>query len=81
MTDQSDPVQQRGVCGRCYAGIDEVGVEVLDTNCRERPEMMGALGMYHCPDCGAMVLGGYPHPLMCRVCLERRHPHFDLIPE
>jgi hypothetical protein len=35
------------------------------------------LGMYHCPDCGAMVLGGIVHPQMCRSCIERRHPRFD----
>jgi len=25
-------------------------------------ETFGPIGMYHCPDCGAMVLAGYPHP-------------------
>lgn len=63
-----------GMCGRCY---DE-GVETYPSaNCSERPEERINLGMYHCPDCGAMVLGGYPHPDICFLCLTRTHPSFD----
>jgi hypothetical protein len=63
------------ICGRCYAE----GAEVFPANCAERPEALRGLplGMYHCPDCGAMVLAGLPHPPLCRPCLERRHPAFD----
>lgn len=25
-------------------------------------QTFGPIGMYHCPDCGAMVLAGVPHP-------------------
>ncbi|MFA7100673.1 MAG: hypothetical protein WC196_02780 [Bacilli bacterium] len=31
----------------------------------------------HCPDCGAMVVAGSPHPDMCQKCIDRRHPAFD----
>lgn len=64
-----------GTCGRCY---DE-NVEIAPANCQERPELLvnAPLGMYHCPDCGAMVLAGLLHPELCAVCLERRHPGFD----
>jgi hypothetical protein len=62
------------MCGRCY---DDVST-VYPANCEEKPEeSAAALGMYHCPDCGAMVLTGIPHPPLCRLCLERKHPSFD----
>ena len=63
------------LCGRCY---DE-GVELFPANCAEKPEnLVGVpLGMYHCPDCGAMVLAGLPHPDLCKLCIERQHPEFD----
>jgi len=61
------------ICGRCY---DE-DVETFPANCAERPEGQGNLGMYHCPDCGAMLLGGLAHPWLCRPCLARAHPYFD----
>lgn len=61
------------ICCRCY---DEG--EVFAANCLERPELVaGPIGMYHCPDCGAMVLAGLPHPPLCRLCIERRHPSID----
>jgi hypothetical protein len=63
------------MCGRCYAE----GVDTFPTNCAEKPEtLLGApLGMYHCPDCGAMVVAGIPHPDLCQMCLDRTHPGFD----
>lgn len=69
----------KGMCGRCY----DIEVEIFPANCAEKPENLAgaALGMYHCPDCGAMVLAGMPHPELCRVCIERRHPGFDDISE
>lgn len=62
------------LCCRCY---DEV--ELFPATCAERPELLAEtpIGMYHCPDCGAMVLAGLPHPPLCRLCIERRHPGFD----
>jgi hypothetical protein len=66
-----------GMCGRCY----EPDLPVFPANCKEKPEdMAGNLGMYHCPDCGAMLIAGVPHPPLCVRCLERQHPDFD-IPE
>jgi hypothetical protein len=34
------------------------------TSCPYDPRIMrhAPIGMFHCPDCGAMVLAGYPHP-------------------
>lgn len=55
------------LCGRCY---DDVKVEALvPASCSHNPEKTaGAIGMYHCPECGAMVLAGYPHPMVCALC-------------
>jgi hypothetical protein len=64
------------MCGRCY---DEVP-DLYPANCAEKPERYGpdcSLGMYHCPDCGAMVLAGMEHPPLCAPCLARQHPRFD----
>lgn len=61
-----------GICGRCYDEGD-----TFPPNCAGKCERQGNLGMYHCPDCGAMVLGGLPHPDLCRRCLDRKHPMFD----
>jgi hypothetical protein len=62
------------MCGRCY---DEV--EVFPANCEEKPEDLKGqpIGMYHCPDCGAMVVAGLPHPPLCKRCVDRKHPGFD----
>ena len=60
------------ICGRCYDVVNEV----FPANCDEKPELVMS-GMYHCPDCGAMVLGYVPHPPLCRPCLLRQHPSFD----
>lgn len=33
------------------------------TSCPHDPQQTtGAIGQYHCPECGAMVLAGYSHP-------------------
>lgn len=62
------------LCGRCY---DETGV--FEANCAEKPEKLinEPIGMYHCPNCGAMVLAGLPHPPLCKLCIDRKHPGFD----
>jgi hypothetical protein len=66
---------EEGVCGRCY---DE-GVLVLPAECAYRPEIMEnvAIGQYHCPDCGAMVMAGVKHPKVCATCRDKKHPGFD----
>ena len=65
------------LCGRCYIETDEL----FEANCHHKPEeLSGApIGQYHCPDCGAMVIAGLPHPLLCKRCLDRQHPGFDNI--
>lgn len=66
-----------GMCGRCY---DEVDVVFL-ANCSD-PSLLkgGPIGMYHCPDCGAMVVAGIPHPPLCSRCWRREHHGFDSKP-
>lgn len=63
------------ICGRCF---DEAEV-LYPANCDEDPEKLTGqpIGQYHCPNCGAMVLAGSPHPELCLLCLERRHPSMD----
>lgn len=63
------------MCGRCYEEADEL----FASGCDEKPEeLLGEpIGMYHCPDCGAMVVAGVPHPDLCKPCAERTHPDFD----
>jgi hypothetical protein len=65
------------MCGRCYDEVDEV----FTAPCNEKPEdLKGApIGQYHCPDCGAMVLAGVPHPDLCIRCRDRKHPGFDKV--
>ena len=58
-----------GMCGRCY----KENVEIFPANCNEKPEkIIGPIGMYHCPDCGAMLIAGIYHPHLCKECLERK---------
>jgi hypothetical protein len=66
----------QALCARCYIPIEGTPEEV---NCFEKPERLAGspIGMYHCPDCGAMVLAGVPHPPLCDLCLARKHPSFD----
>ncbi len=63
------------ICGRCYEEVDILYI----ANCEEKPETLRhqPLGMYHCPDCGAMVLAGAVHPMLCKICIDRKHPGFD----
>jgi hypothetical protein len=65
-----------GMCGRCY----DDNLKLFPANCAEKPELPAGqpLGMYHCPDCGAMVVAGVPHPPMCERCIARQHPGFDM---
>ena len=58
------------LCGRCYDLVEKP----LLANCEAVED---ALGMFHCPDCGAMCLGGVPHPPLCQTCFDRKHPGFD----
>ena len=50
------------ICGFCYEEA-----EVSPAKCLEKPELLAGapLGQYHCPDCGAMVCAGFPHPDLC----------------
>ena len=72
-----EPPAMPSMCGRCYAEGP-----VLPPNCAEKPEALKGqpIGQYHCPDCGAMVLAGLPHPPLCQTCIDRKHPGFDEVP-
>ena len=74
MASSKDKTTRIELCGRCYA----VG-DVHPANCAEQPEALNdaPIGMYHCPDCGAMVIAGRPHPKLCQLCIDREHPYFD----
>jgi len=62
------------MCGRCYRTVDEL----FPPSCAEKPEFLthAPIGQYHCPDCGAMLLAGVPHPHLCGLCNDHRHPSF-----
>ena len=74
-TAPASQVERLVMCGRCYAEV----TEVFTANCNEKPEKLinAPIGMYHCPDCGAMVVAGVEHPPMCKMCIDRKHPGFD----
>ena len=39
--------------------------------CRHKSELeQGAIGMYHCPDCGTMLMAGMNHFHLCQTCNE-----------
>ena len=63
------------MCGRCYDQVDILYQPI----CAEKPERLSGqpIGQYHCPDCGAMVLAGLKHPLVCARCRDLNHPGFD----
>lgn len=70
---ESHGEQSAPMCGRCYAD----NVPLFPSKCAEKPELHTNLGMYHCPECGAMLMGGLPHFDMCQLCIDRHHPSYD----
>lgn len=66
------------LCARCYVEVDSMD-ELFYSDCKEDPEKLSnsGVGMYHCPDCGTMILAGLPHPKVCKSCLERKTKGFD----
>jgi hypothetical protein len=48
--------------------------------CSEDPRQLAGLpiGMYHCPDCGMMVLAALAHPSPGATQDEKDHPHYPL---
>lgn len=76
--DKQPAASKTGMCGRCY----DDNVLVFPANCAEKPEKLAgqSIGQYHCPDCGAMVMAGMPHPDLCQKCIDRKHPGFDKPP-
>lgn len=61
---------RRGMLWCCRCGLERT--ELYPAPCAERPEQKDeAIGRYWCPECGARLLASFPHPLLCRVCIER----------
>lgn len=53
------------LCGRCY----DIVLELHRSDCADVPlPPDAAIGQYHCPDCGAMLVAGLPHPWICAAC-------------
>lgn len=77
MIEDAHQAMAEKMCGRCYDVVDEL----FAPNCDEKPEdLLGQpIGMYHCPDCGAMVVAGIPHPHLCQRCIDQQHPGIDII--
>lgn len=68
MTDDDDWLDGPPLCARCYSEGP-----LFPARCEEKPELQfGPIGMYHCPDCGAMVLAGLPHPPLCEACQPKQ---------
>lgn len=61
--------KRRYMCGRCYTET----THLLAAPCSEKPEkLLGApIGMYHCPECGAMLIAGLKHPKVCATCARK----------
>lgn len=49
-------------------------INLVESLCSEKPELLigQPIGMYHCPDCGEMVLAGMPHPKVCVACYQEQ---------
>lgn len=75
VNDPDPPECKLQLCGRCYDPVREL----FPASCAEKPEtLVGVpIGQYHCPDCGTMLLAGMPHPNVCALCRDRKHPEFD----
>ena len=56
------------MCSKCFEEVDEL----FDTGCEEKPELTTGIGQYHCPDCGTMVMAGFPHPRICKRCKSEK---------
>lgn len=63
-------------CARCLDTTETL----FPANCSEHPEKMKGhpISQYHCPDCGTMLIVGYPHPKLCQRCIDRVHPGLDM---
>ena len=61
----------RAMCGLCYKSVTPE--KLLPAPCSEHPETLvdKPIGMYHCPDCGAMLCAGVPHPHLCTECYDK----------
>lgn len=74
MPSDNAPYDPAPICGGCY------NVRALSpARCAEKPERLKGkpIGMYHCPDCGAMVLAGLPHPDLCNDCQPKPNTTID----
>ena len=56
----------------CAACLQEFPLS--EALCAERPETRigQPMGMYHCPACGAMLVAGMKHPMICDNCQPKK---------
>jgi hypothetical protein len=55
------------LCVRCMREAD--AQDPVTSACPHDPRATsGPIGMYHCPECSAMVLAGHHHGPLCRDC-------------
>lgn len=66
--DDNDGAPEKEICARCYREVDWL----YPPKCSEDPVKLTGqpIGMYHCPECGTMVLAGLPHPFLCKKCVS-----------
>ncbi len=64
------------MCGRCGEPVNKL----FPATCPDPRQTFGAIGMYHCDECGTMVLAGFAHPGLCFRCANGIHPAYDLLP-
>jgi hypothetical protein len=68
------PDEEKGICWKCMEWATRLtrSVQVGEHKheCPHDPRTMAGkpIGMYHCPECGDMVLAGLPHPTESPEC-------------
>jgi hypothetical protein len=61
------------MCGMCYDFTDIL----YPTKC-VLDESLDESGMYHCPDCGMMLIGKCGHPGVCEKCYNMLYNFSDV---
>ncbi len=55
------------ICARCLSSVSEL----YESPCGYDPrEAQNAIGQFHCPACGTMVMAGMPHLRICKKCMD-----------
>ena len=67
-SDDHIPDSKHGTCGKCLKEGP-----LFYAPCPDPRRTQGPIGMYHCPECGIMVVAGLPHPMLCEECIDKIH--------